>query len=819
MLVSINWLKRHIDLPESIEEIEKTLTAVGLEVEGKTEPGKNYEKLVVAKVLTCEPHPDSDHLHVTTVNNGQEVIQVVCGAPNIKAGQTVVLAPIGAELPLPNGEKLKMKKSKIRGVESFGMICAEDEIGLSDNHDGIMVLDNSIEAGTPFINLSFYDTTLELNVTPNRPDALCHRGVARELAAKFGRPLKKLEYSIIEESTPISSQISLSVDPDCGCTCYVGRVLTDIEVKPSPAWLSTLLHSIEIPSINNVVDITNFILMDIGQPLHSFDMDQLSGNSIHVRRAKADEKITTIDHKEYLLAPTDLAICDGNTPACVAGVMGGAESEINEKTKNVFLESAYFNPTIVRKQSKRLGLSSDSSYRFERGIDPFMQEEASLYACSLIQQITNCKILKDAVSFTAPEHPKELKQVSIRPSRVQKVLGISPSADEIRKHLTSIGLVEEVPCCQAPDKNADVLNFSIPGFRPDLEREVDLIEEVARLIGFDKIPYDLPLIRMQTNDLPVQEQINRKIRYSLSAMGLHECLSLRFTSKKLTQNVFGEPNEKDPRSTPAALLNPLSEDLGVIPTSLLPNMLKYIAENEKNRPGTIRLFEVAKGQFSRKRESERDTGFDEIPLLAFAIAGHWKTNALEEKAAPISFLDFKGVIISLFKRLGLSIDFKTPSVQESFLHPAQQAELVCGSYKLGTAGTLHPAVMEKMDISYETCVLEVRLNFVEKAMQNRVTFVPFSRQVPSSRDISIEVDEQMTHQSILERISGFNPKNLASIQLKSIYQGDKIAAGKKNMVYSLVYQAMDKTLTDEEVNKVHNKLREKLVQNGDILLR
>jgi len=559
------------------------------------------------------------------------------------------------------------------------------------------------------------------------------------------------------------------VDPDCGCTCYVGRVLTDIEVKPSPAWLSTLLHSIEIPSINNVVDTTNFILMDIGQPLHSFDMDQLSGNSIHVRRAKADEKITTIDHKEYLLAPTDLAICDGNTPACVAGVMGGAESEINEKTKNVFLESAYFNPTIVRKQSKRLGLSSDSSYRFERGIDPFMQEEASLYACSLIQQITNCKILKDAVSFTAPEHPKELKQVSIRPSRVQKVLGISPSADEIRKHLTSIGLVEEVPCCQAPDKNADVLNFSIPGFRPDLEREVDLIEEVARLIGFDKIPYDLPLIRMQTNDLPVQEQINRKIRYSLSAMGLHECLSLRFTSKKLTQNVFGEPNEKDPRSTPAALLNPLSEDLGVIPTSLLPNMLKYIAENEKNRPGTIRLFEVAKGQFSRKRESERDTGFDEIPLLAFAIAGHWKTNALEEKAAPISFLDFKGVIISLFKRLGLSIDFKTPSVQESFLHPAQQAELVCGSYKLGTAGTLHPAVMEKMDISYETCVLEVRLDFVEKAMQNRVTFVPFSRQVPSSRDISIEVDEQMTHQSILERISGFNPKNLASIQLKSIY--------------------------------------------------
>lgn len=819
MLVSINWLKRHIDLPESITEIEKTLTAVGLEVEGKNEPGKVYEKLIVAKVITCEPHPDSDHLHITTVNNGQETIQVVCGAPNVKAGQTVVLAPIGAELPLPNGEKLKMKKSKIRGVESFGMICAEDEIGLSDNHAGIMELDDSIEAGTPFVSLGFYDTTLELNVTPNRPDALSHRGVARELAAQFNRPLKKLEYSITEETIPVSDKISLSVEPECGCTRYVGRVLTDIQVNASPAWLSKLLHAVEIPSINNVVDITNFILMDIGQPLHSFDMDQLSGNSIQVRRAHTDEKITTIDHKEYQLATSDLAICDGNTPACVAGVMGGAESEISEKTQNVFLESAYFNPTIVRKQSKRLGLSSDSSYRFERGIDPFMQEEASLYACSLIQQLTNCKILKGAVSYTSPEHPETLKQVSIRPSRVAKVLGISPSADEIRKRLTSIGLVEETPCCNVPEKDAEHLTFSIPGYRPDLEREVDLIEEVARLIGFDKIPYDLPLIRMQPNDLPIQEQINRKIRYALAAMGLHECLSLRFTSKKITQNIFGSPNENDPRTKPAALLNPLSEDLGVIPTSLLPNLLKYVAENEKNRPGAIRLFEVAKGQYSRPRQSDKDTGFDEVPLLAIAMAGHWKTNALEEKPSSISFLDFKGVIVSLFKRLGLSVEFNIPKTQETFLHPAQQAELVCGSLILGTAGSLHPAVMEKMDISYETCVLEVRLDLVEKAMQNKVTFTSFSRQVPSSRDISIEVDEKMTHESVLKRISELNPKNLASIHLKSIYQGDKIAAGKKNMVYSLVYQAMDKTLTDEEVNKVHNKLREKLVSNGDILLR
>lgn len=819
MLVSINWLKRHIDLPESTTEIEKALTAVGLEVEGKKEPGKAFEKLIVGKVLTCERHPDSDHLHITTVDNGEEVIQVVCGAPNVAAGQTIVLAPLGAELPLPNGEKLKMKKTKIRGVESFGMICAEDEIGLSNDHAGIMVLEEGIKPGTLFTELGFYDTTLELNVTPNRPDALSHRGVARELAAKFGRPLKKLNFSIVEDSKAAASEIELSVEANSGCSRYVGRVLKDIEIKASPAWLTKLLHAIEIPAINNVVDVTNFILMDIGQPLHSFDMDQLSGKSIHVRRAHAQEKITTIDHKEHALVDSDLSICDGDRPVCVAGVMGGAESEIGETTKNVFLESAYFDPTIVRKQSKRLGLSSDSSYRFERGIDPFMQEDASVYACSLIQEVAGGKILKGTVEYTGAEHPTELKKVSVRPTRITKVLGISPSADVIRKHLTGIGLIEESPCCNAPHKDAEYLTFSIPGFRPDLEREIDLIEEVARLIGFDNIPYDTPTIKMQTNDLPVQEQINRKIRYALSAMGLHECLSLRFTSKKLTKNVFGELNENDPRTMPAALLNPLSEDLGVLPTSLLPNLLKYVAENEKNRPGAVRLFEVAKSQFPRKRTSDRDTGFDEVPLLAIALAGHWKTSALKEKSEPISFSDFKGVIISLFKRLGLNLEFTAPAAKEIFLHPAQQAEIRCGKHVLGRAGFLHPAVMEKMDISYETCVLEVNLDVVEQAMQKKVTFTPFSKQVPSSRDISIEVEGHMTHEAILNRIYDFKPKNLASVVLKSIYQGEKIAAGKKNMVYSLVYQAMDKTLTDEEVNKTHNKLREKLIANGDIALR
>src|SRR5690554_104836 len=819
MLISIHWLKRHIDLPESIEEIERTLTTIGLEVEGINDKAKEYTSLIVAKVLTCEKHPDSDHLQITTVDTGKETLQVVCGAPNVAKGQTVVFAPINTVLPTPDGASFKIKKSKIRGVESFGMICAEDEIGLTDNHDGIMLLDDSIAAGTPFVDLDYYDTILELNVTPNRPDALCHRGVARELAAQFGRDLKKLNISIEESEVPIDSAISLSVQNESGCTRYVGRVLQDIQIKKSPSWLSSLLNSIEIPSINNVVDITNFVLMDIGQPLHSFDMDQLSGNSIEVRRAKKEESITTIDHKKHLLENTDLVICDGQTPACVAGVMGGVESEITEKTKNVFLESAYFKPSIVRKQSKRLALSSDSSYRFERGIDPFMQDEASLYACSWIQKLTDCKILKGAVEYTAAEHPQEAKQVSLRQSRLQKVLGIKPSANEIRKHLSSIGLTEVEASCGAPNQESDHLHFLIPGYRPDLEREIDLIEEVARLIGFDQIPYDMPLIQMKPNELPVQEKLNRKIRYTLSAMGLHECLSLRFTSKKQTEIIFGAPQDSDPRSKPATLLNPLSEDLGVLPTSLLPNLLHYVTQNEKNRPGTVRLFEVGKGQFMRARVNEKDPGFDETPLLGIVVAGHWNTHSLQEKASPISFFDFKGLLQSLFKRLGLQILFKEVQNKELFMHPAQQVELYADQIKLGTAGFLHPAVMEKLDISYTTAIAEIDLSQVEQVMQKAVTFKAYSKQVPSSRDISIEVDEQMLHQNIVERIQSYRPKNLASIRLKSIYQGDKIEKGKKNMVYSLVYQSMDRTLTDEEINKVHNKLRDKLVANGDIVLR
>lgn len=820
MKVSLNWLKRHVDLPESVEVVEKQLTAIGLEVEGREDPGAQYASLIVAKVVAREPHPDSDHLSVTKVFDGTQELQVVCGAPNVAAGQTVVFAPLGCELPLPDGTKLKIKKAKIRGVESSGMICAEDEIGLSDNHAGIMVLPDHLEAGMAFTALGYYDVTLELNVTPNRPDALNHLGVARELAAAFGRTLRKPEFALTESGESVLTRMKLDVADSCGCSRYVGRVIENVKIGPSPAWMQRLLRAVGLTPVNNVVDITNFVLFDIGQPLHSFDLDKLQGGMVKVRKAQAGESLTTIDHKAHALLPTDLVICDGDRPACVAGVMGGVESEIGESTVRVFLESAWFDPTTVRKQAKRLGMSTDSSYRFERGIDPFMQGFASDYASALIAELSGGTVLSGRLEHTAAQHQAAPAVVSLRVSRVQKVVGIAPDANQIRKLLTGIGLVEVTPCGCAPAADCDALNFHIPGWRPDLEREVDLIEEVARLVGFDNIPYDAPRFQAEINELPAQERLNRKIRYTLSAMGLHECLSLRFSSKKLVENVFGAPNEEDRRSRPAHLLNPLSEDLGVLPTSLVPNLLRDVAENAKNRPGSVRLFEVGKAQFpAPERRSDRDPGFDEVPLVAFVLAGHWKTQALQDKPAAIDFAVTKGVVASMCKRLALPVEFRAPAVPQSWLHPFRQAEVVCGKKVLGVFGEAHPAVLARFDLELPAYVCELDLTVAETCVQTRTAFQPFSRQVPSTRDISLEVDEKLTHGEVVARIKALNPKNLVDISLKSLYQGDKIAAGKKNLLYQLTYQTMDRTLTDEEVSKAHDKLREKLVADGSIALR
>jgi phenylalanyl-tRNA synthetase beta chain len=867
MLVSLNWLKRYVPLTQSVSELEVALTSLGLEVEGIQDQGQTYSSLIVGKVLEYEPHPDSDHLSVTKVFDGTEQVQVVCGAPNVAKGQTVAFAPVGTELPMPDGKSLKLKKMKLRGIESCGMICAEDEIGLSANHDGIMILDDALQAGTTLQSLGFYDVIFELGITPNRPDALNHIGVARELAAHFKLPLQLPSVSqllaqavqarkelVLHSKPACPEQIQLQVQPDCGCTKYAGKIIRGVTVQESPAWLQRLLTAVNITPVNNVVDITNFVLMEWGQPLHSFDLDLLQSGVVAVRNAKQGEQLETLDHTKRDLVADDLIICNGGAPACVAGVMGGVDTEISNTSQNIFLESAWFNPVTIRKQARRLGLSSDSSYRFERGIDPFMQEDVCEYAAALIASLCGGQVADGAVVYTAPNHKSQLTQIALRPQRVAKVLGMSIAASAIENMLTGIGLTlmgtqeasssdpsnqsnqseqsDQVAQSEQSDQGAQSLVFSVPGYRPDLEREIDLIEEVSRIVGLNEVPMILPAFKPQLNPLPPFEVLGRKVRYALLEQGLHECVSLRFSKIKTCQTLF---TAQDPRANPVPLLNPLNEEWGAMPTSLVPGLLKALQENEKNRASSVRLFELAKAFFDQKSlRNEKHPGIYEQQLLSGLVAGEWDSLPYATKAQTVDFGVIKGLVQNTLKRLGLHIQCTVPvdgvveisqaqaihmPAVQPFLHPGVQATVLCNGVALGFMGQLHPAIAKEFGIVNDAFIFELDFDkIMTLAAQNKPVYKPFSRFGAVTRDISFYVPVHITHQQIMDVFAKCKARNLLGIELKNTYQNEKIGKDRKNMVYQCVYQHSEKTLTDEEVNTAQEKLRKQLLQQEFIEL-
>lgn len=817
MLVSLNWLKRYIDINESVEELSTVLTDLGLEVEGIEDFGETYSNVIVAKVKTCESHPDSDHMSITTVFDGKEDVQVVCGAPNVAAGQTIAFAPVGTVLPMPDGKPLKLKKMKLRGVSSNGMICGEDEIGLGTSHEGIIVLDNDLEAGTLLKDLGFYDVVFELNITPNRPDALSHIGVARELAAYYKREIKIPKMELFESDVDVNDKITLNVADDCGCTKYVGRVIENVKIAPSPSWLQKLLLSVGQTPINNVVDVTNFVLFEFGQPLHSFDMDILKGSTVKVRPAKEGEVIETIDHTERKLIPSDLVICDGDAPACLAGVMGGAESEITENTKRVFLECAWFEPSVVRKQARRLAMGSDSSYRYERGISPFMQEEVCAYASAMIADLAGGSVCKGIVNFQSPKHKKEADKVSLRLSRIERVLGIKVEEDKVRTMLSGIGL-NEVSFIEG------TFVFEVPGYRPDLEREIDLIEEVTRLVGFNAIPDKLPSFKPRLNPLPIYESMGRRVRESLSSLGLNECVSLRFVNSKKLKAFFGNDEAKGElnRSNPVELLNPINEDWGVMQTSLIPGMLTSVLNNEKNRAKAVRLYEISKVFFPDvAKRSEKNPGIIENNVLSGVIAGDWEAVSYNDKAIPSSFGILRGIVGNMLQRINLDADFKVPEKAESFLHPHIQAAIMVDGKQIGFCGQVHPASKKVYDVSMDCFVFELDYDLmIELFTSKKKIFKNYSKFGEMHRQVSVEVDEKLTNAEMLDKISKISAKNLVDVELESLYQGDKVSKGKKNMVYQFSYQHPEKTLTDKEVNKAQDKLAQRLInENEDISYR
>jgi phenylalanyl-tRNA synthetase beta chain len=866
MEVSLNWIKKYVDLSgatdgrpdDDAQALSKALTSLGLEVEGVRVVG-GLPGVVSAEVVECARHPEADKLSVCKVSDGTETYPVVCGAPNVAKGQKVLLAKVGAELPgrTPGEAGLKIKKAKLRGQESHGMICAEDEVGLGEGHEGILVLDPATPLGLPMDRIpGLGDVIYELNITPNRPDALNHLGVARELAAVLGKPLRYPEAPLREEGPDIAGLVDIELDDILGCTRYVGRVIQGVKVGPSPDWLVKALKSIGKRSINNVVDLTNYVLFELGQPSHAFDLNKINGRKVIIRRGRDGEQLTTLDGVERKISVEDMLIADAKGPMVLAGVMGGKDSEVSDATTDIFLEVAYFNPSVVRRQGRRHGLSSDSSYRFERGIDPLNTVWVSDYLAALIAQVCGGKVAKGRIEKASPEHRHSPRIVYLRPSRAEKLLGGTIGEAECVRRLESIGLKRGET---ASLHGEHAIAFAIPGFRGDLEREVDLIEEIARLGDYNGIPVILPSLPLGFQALPPSESLSRRIKHHLRDAGLNETLNLRFSSRKALAKLGMA--EEDPRGRYVPLRNPLSEEWEILPTTALPAMLNAAAYNQNNQERNVRFFEVAKSFYHLPHErSERLPGVMEEEMLYIVLSGDWPDrkpwSGDAAAVAPVEFHHLKGLLENLLAALGIAAEFSFPGA-ENYLHPVESGSILANLapaaavepaasaggptasaggdvlygvrreggprkasvQRIGGFGVLHPRVQSRFDLKGPVLVAEISLTGLLAAVPKDRKFQAFGHFSAVSRDLNLVVDDSRSHGDILSKMPVGRIPILQEVRLNSVYRGTGVPAGKKALHYSFIYRHAEKTLTDEEVNKAQEKVHQELAKDAGIVFK
>lgn len=801
MIVTYNWLKEYVDFDLSPESLGDLLTMIGLEVEGMHSVGAGMDDVVVALVEERAQHPNADKLSLCRVNNGREILSIVCGAQNFKTGDKVALAQIGAVLP---GD-FRIKRSKIRGSESFGMLCSEKELGLAEESEGIMVLDPGLEIGVPLFDaLGLKDTVFEIGLTPNRADCLSVIGVAREIAAKLGTKVKYPEFRLSESGAAITETASVRVDDPDLCPRYTARYISGCTIAPSPAWMVNRLNAVGIRSINNVVDITNYVLLEYGHPLHAFDFSFLAGGSIVVRRATEGEKFTTLDGQERTLTGSDLTIRDAERVVALAGIMGGENSEIRDTTTDILLESACFAPAAIRRTSKRLGMHTESSHRFERGADIQVLPRALDRAAHLIAELAGGKISVGAIDVYP--QPVEPRTITVRQDRTARILGVSLSGDELAGIFRSLEFSVETT---APG----VFNVTVPTFRVDIEREIDLIEEAARLNGYEKIPATMPKVRL-FSDLPSRHQrLEKKVRDILVAHGLSEVVNYSFINPRSLDRILLE--DGDPRRNCIGILNPLTEEQSVMRTSLLPGLLETAARNASFRLLNLNLFEMRR-VYLANQEGELP---DEPVFAAGIMSGARDPESWNRTQEQVDFYDMKGLVENIMDALGVGrLKFAADDL-EAYFHPGKACCVYSGKELLGSFGELHPTVQE--NYGFERPLYYFELNFEKLvSLSTDVTSVSPPPRFPDTfRDIAMLVEDGINAEAIVECIRGNRIAEMEGVEIFDLYKGANIPEGQKSIAVRVRYRSGERTLTDEEVSRLHQKVVESLVKKINIAIR
>jgi phenylalanyl-tRNA synthetase beta chain len=792
MKISLNWLRDYVDIALPLKDVAHRLTMSGTEVKATEIIGQAWDKIVVGEIVAVEPHPD--RLTIVTVDLSVEQSTVVCGAPNVGVGDKVPFARVGASLiDGHTGELVKLKPARIRGIVSEGMACSEKELGISDSHEGLMILPPEAPVGVP---LSDYlgDAVLDLDVTPNRPDCLSVIGVAREMAALTRRKVKLSVPEYKEEGPDIEKLVSVEIAAPDLCSRYCASLIEGVKLAPSPPWMQQRLIACGMRPINNIVDVTNYVMLEYGQPLHAFDFRQIGGGKIVVRRPAEGEKMTTLDGVDRNLTPDMLVIADNKIPVAIAGVMGGADSEVIDITTSVLLESANFNPPSIRRTSTRLKLRSEASLRFERGISPDLTVPALTRATQLMLDLAGGKAARGIVDVYPGK--TDARVIILTAFEVKRLLGIEMKTEQMVDILTSLGFE-----CSTSNSTMEV---TVPYWRLDIDSTVDLIEELARTVGYDFIPTTMLSGRLPGLYRDATVEVRERLRDLVVGCGFQEVISYSLVNRERLAGVA-------PAEDAVRVANPLSIEQEHLRTSLRLGLLTHLRSNQKHEEDGIRLFEIGKVYFPREKDLP-----EEREMLAAVLSGSRTPVSWHDGKAMLDFFDAKGVVDALLERLGVEADFEP--LTEDNLHPVRAANVVVGDDVVGMIGEVHPKVVERFELLPQTvAVFELNVDKLARYAGTGRVYRPVARLPESTKDIAVVVDTGVPAKRVRDIIRGFDL--VRRVTLFDVYVGEQVPAGKKSLAFRIVYQSLTHTLTDAETDAVQKDILARLSKETGAVLR